>query len=309
MSWRVVRLQSEPASNSEQARYLGPKCQFLWEEHYGRRRYLDAKRDPWKWQTTSQQEPEKAQLNRFQREWLKVYTDRINPGRFHVWIIVDPALSKGARADRTSIMALAGLRQQRLAIVDWVLDRLNPDERIRALIKMADKWESDAILYEEVGMVADTFYIERFIDAYGINCPIIPVGRGGARHMVSKDTRIAGLVPDFREGRIVLPGVTTPQGPLPRFMYKQVDGQVVDLMAYAIESEYVRWAGEKSLAHDEFLDTLSRIHDPEFQLQYAEDHVPDTDEEAEREETARRRELGEGQWDREPGSGSWFSRL
>lgn len=310
--WKVVTLMSEPPEGSEQAKYLAPNCRYLWEEFFGPSRYEDAKKNQWKWETSCQQRPEDALPERFERRWLRVYTDKINPGRFHVWVLCDPALATHHKADRTSIMALAGLRNQRLAIVDWVLDRLDPAERTMRLIKMADRWEADAILYEETGMQADTFYLDRDVEAYGLNCPIIPVGRKGYRHQMSKDVRIAGLLATFREGRIVLPGVPTPDGPLPRFWYEQKDGKVVDLMAYLIESEYVLWAGKGSLDHDEGLDTLSRIHDPEFQMIYAEDDVADTEADEERSEEQMRRDGGAGQFENMVPTGSvggWFSRF
>lgn len=273
--WKVVILMAEPDPKSEQATYFAPGNRFLWEEFHGAKVYIDAKKDQWKWETTCQQRPENALPQRFERQWIQVYTDQINPGRFHVWIICDPALSQHKHADRTCIMALAGGPENKLFLVDLVLDRLNPDERTKALIKMADHWEADAILYEETGMSSDSFYLDRDIEKYGINCPVIPVGRRGARHMRSKDSRIADLIQDFREKRIVLPGVEDitddgGAGVRPRFIYKQKDGVRVDLMAYAIEQEYIPWSGKGSLPHDEFLDALSRIKDPEFQMTYDE---------------------------------------
>lgn len=292
--WKVLTLQSEPDPHSEQAKYLEPGTHYLWENYRGRRHYEEAKLDQWKWETTQQQRPERAAPERFDRRWLRVYTDRINKGRFDVWIIVDPALSTSRIADRTSIMALAAGPEERLFIVDWVLDRFLPDERCAAMIKMADRWEASAIVYEETGMQSDTFYLQRAIDAYGIDCPIIPVGRRGERHMWSKERRIAGLIPTFRDGKLVLPGRMTPfdrlpydrqdqyldmhegdppeEVPVAYFPYKQKDGKIIDLMQYFIEQEYVPWAGKNSIEHDEGLDTLSRIHDPEFQPQYPTDN-------------------------------------
>lgn len=299
--WKVVKLMSEPDPGSEQAQYLAPGCRFLWEEHYGRQRYLDAKENQWKWETTCQQRPEQAEPQRFERKWLKYYQDRINPGRFHIWLICDPALSKHKNADRTSIMALAGGPENHLFLVDWVLDRLNPDERTRAMIRMADHWEADAILFEETGMQSDSFYLERDVDRYGLNCPIIPVGRRGARHMDSKETRIRLLTNAFREGRIVLPN---------ELWYKQLDGQRVDLMRYFIEQEYIPWSGKNSIAHDEGLDTLSRIYDQEFQMSYDESARP-IDDDGEQSAADRAREEGIGMFEnsgvRNAGT-TWFSR-
>ena len=309
--WKVVTLMAEPDAESEQAQYLAEGKQFLWEEYHGTKHYTDAKKDQWKWETTCQQRPELAVPQRFERRWLQVYTDRINPGRFHVWVLCDPALSQNRNADRTCIMALAGGSDNKLFLVDLVLDRLNPDERTRALIRMADYWEADAILYEETGMSSDSFYLDRDIEKFGINCPVIPVGRRGPRHMRPKDARIADLIQDFRESRIVFPGVEdiTEEGEMgvrPRFMYKQRDGMRVDLMNYVVEQEYIPWAGKGSLPHDEFLDCLSRIKDPEFQMTY--DEGAPKKEDSEDADYAREHGIGMFEGRVSTRGGSWFSR-
>jgi len=303
--WKIVCLQAEPAPDSIQAKYLEPGTKYLWEKYFGVRKYEDAKSDQWAWETTYQQRPERALPQRFEVEWLRYYTDRINPGRFHTGMIVDPALAKGKLADRSSIMVLAGGGQINVAkeheapryinqilLADWVLDRLDPAERTRAVIKLADKWEVDWILWEEVGMSSDSFYLDQEIEAFGLNCPVIPIGRRGPRHNWSKHQRIMQLIPDFKEGRIVLPN---------ELIYKQRDGQKVDLIRYFVESEYRPYAGPGSLAHDEGLDTLSRIHEEAFQLQYEEGVPQSEDEEGEREG---------GQFEGMAGGrGSWFARF
>ena len=310
--WKVITIQAEPPAHSEQAQYLSPGCQFLWEEYRGRQHYLDAKADQWKWETTQQQSPEKAEPQRFERQWLKFYTDRINPGRFQVWVLCDAALAESKKADRTSIMALAGGPGKQLFLVDWILDRLNPRERTNALLKMADRWEASAILYEETGMQADTFYLDEDAELFGLSCPIIPVGRRGKRHMFSKEQRIRQLTNAFREGQIVLPAVEEDEDAngkprlRPYFIYKQKDGIRVNLMDYFIEQEYVPWSGKNSIAHDEGLDCLSRIYDPEFQMTY--DETPQTEE---GDEVAEARANGIGVFAgrvNEAGGGSWFSR-
>lgn len=320
--WKVVTVQSEPEPGSPQAKYLAPGMTYLWQEHYGKQRYEDKKRNLWAWQTTEQQMPEMAVPQRFELEWLRYYKDKVNPGRFHTCMVVDPALSKSKHADRSSIMVLAGgpmttMRSRvnedgqdvirddspeigQVLLVDWVLDRLNPDERTSAILRLADKWDCDFILYEEVGLSSDTFYLDREMEIYGLNCPLIPVGRAGRKGLnggrMSKDQRIIMLINDFREGRIVLPD---------RLLYKQRDGIVVDLVDYLVKQEYLPWAGENSIAHDEGLDCLSRIHDPEFgSLEFEEAPPPE-----EKEADEKRRERGQFADRVTGGSAGWFSRF
>lgn len=312
--WTMVELQSEPAPDSPQAKFLEPGTIYLWEKHFGKERYEDKKRDQWAWQTTEQQRPEDALPNRFEQKWIKYYAEKIKPGRFHTCMIVDPALSTHKKADRTSIMVLAGgptmqLRGDvnigQILLVDWALDRLNPDQRTAKICALADHWEVDFILYEEVGLSSDTFYLERDSGLYGLNTPIIPVGRRAVRGMSAmsggrptKEMRIMSLMQDFREGRIILPD---------KLLYKQQDGEIVDLIDYFVQQEYLPWSGDKSIPHDEGLDTLSRIHDAEFTLEFEEAPPKETDETDEA-QMARERGQFAGKV-RESARGSWFGRF
>ena len=292
--WKVVTLLAEPPPNHPQAKYLAPGKKYLWEEHYGTERYESKKQDQWAWETTYQQRPEMALPQRFEKEWIQYYTDRINPGQFHCGMVVDPALAKHKLADRSSIMVFAGGPNEKIFLVDWILDRLDPNERTRAVIKLADRWEVDWILWEEVGMSSDSFYLNEEIDRYGLNCPVIPIGRKGPKHNWSKHQRIMQLIPAFKEGRIILPN---------ELWFKQRDGIRVDLIDYFINREYLPYAGANSIPHDEGLDTMSRIFDEEFQLQFDEG-TPQSEEDEDK------REDGAGQFEHLAGGrGSWFSRL
>ncbi len=290
--WKVITLPAEPRQDDATFKYLAPGTQFLWENYFGKQKYIDKQTDQWAWETTYQQRPERALPVRFELDWIKYYEDRINPGQFHTGMVVDPALAKHKLADRTCVMVFGGGPNEKIFLVDCILDRLDPAERTRAVIKLADKWEVEWILWEEVGMSSDTFYLDREVEAYGLNCPVIPVGRKGPRHNWSKHQRIMQLIPDFKEGRIVLPD---------KLIYKQRDGISVDLMDYFLKQEYLPYAGANSIPHDEMLDTLSRIHEENFQLQYDEG-VPQSDTEEEKREGGKFEGMAGGR-------GSWFARL
>lgn len=314
--WRVLTVDAEPDPTDPNRRYLEPDTTYLWESYLHRERYEEKKLDSYIWMITWRQKPERAEPRRFLRKWLQTYLieKRPKPGRLHAVLICDPALAKHKRADRTSIMVLGGYRENKLFLLDWVLDRLDPEQRSRAICKMIEYWDVDSVLYEEVGLSSDSFYLNRDMERMGLGGVVVyPVGRSGVRHLISKENRIWETVADFRLGRIVLPAVladvkledgTVIQKPRPRFMYKQVDGREVDLMAYFVEEEYVKYNGDKSVAHDEGLDTISRIHDPEFQMTYLDEDEGGRDDEDER-------DSGRGQFAGAEGggAGSWFSRL
>src|SRR6185437_12329346 len=91
-------------------------------------------------------------------------------------------------------------------------------------------------------------------------------GQAGGR--LSKSDRIMQLQSDFRDARLWFPK---------KMVRKLADGSNFEIMKYVIEREILPWAGEGSVAHDEFLDTLSRIHDPEVYITHAEREADEID--------------------------------
>jgi len=67
-------------------------------------------------------------------------------------------------------------------------------------------------IYEEFGLVNDTWHLTKRAKKEGIQIHPVAVGRKGPRHMLSKEARIDQMVPDFREGRIWLPDIYGEEG-------------------------------------------------------------------------------------------------
>lgn len=291
--WKVLYLKAE-----EDGKYL-------WESFYGREKYEEAKEDDYIWNAKWQQMPAAFISQPFQQDWLRWYlpeaakptfsergeligipTDFGKLVRHNAYIFVDPALGKGQRHDRTCILVIVAGPEKRIFWVDGVLDRLDPTERIDHLVRLARLWHPKLIGYEEYGLVADTHFVEKRFREEGLNTPILSLGRKGIRGMggggrLKKHDRIMQLQTDFREARIWLP----------RKMERVLlDGTRFDLVKYAVEKEILPYAGDGSIAHDEWLDTLSRIHDQEISLEYATNDEDD-----------------EYNYDSAPSGGSWES--
>jgi hypothetical protein len=270
-------------------------CPYLWEEHFGRDFYDEFKRDRHLWLAKWQQSPKPLTNQRFEQEWLRFWLPegskseyRENPVgpptliaspvdyrkliKFNSYILVDPALGKEESHDRSAILVICAGPEGRLFWVDGVLDRLNPGERIDHLIRLCRAWRPRQIVYEEYAAQNDTYFLERALEAQGLtNLPgqdggvmITSVGRkakytpGGRLH---KHDRIMQLVPDFRDGRIWIPK---------RMVRTLLDGSKMDLVSHFINREYLPYAGENSIAHDDMLDCLSRIRDPEVYFHHVE---------------------------------------
>lgn len=286
-------------------------CPYLWESYYGRLKYDTAKLDSYLWDAQWQQVPRPALNQGFQEEWLRFYlpmgaqpqyregdgaslptlvaapVDYQKLFKFNTYMLVDPAMGKEAAHDRTCILVMAAGPEGRLFLVDAVLDRLDPGERIDHLLRLARLWKPKQIVYEEYALTADSYFLNIALKEQGITDLVVTsVGRkassfSGGR--LKKHDRIMQLVPDFRDGRIWLPK---------KMVRELLDGTKFDIINYFINREYLPYAGEGSIAHDDMLDCMSRIRDPEVFFEHRERQDDDY--------------LSDEHWDGD--SGSWESR-
>lgn len=257
--WTVLKVPAE-----EDGRYL-------WEEHYGREYYEQAKKDARSWASIYMQDP----MSGFGGPWfadipLQYYDEEVKPGKFPAYMVCDPAIGTEAVHDRTSIMVLCTTPAKKILLADWTLDRLDPEQRTAALIKMVKRWHPRKLLYEEYGLLSDSFHLKKAFKDAGISLYPIPVGRKGPRHLLAKQDRIRELIIDHKDGTIIYPH---------HLVKKLANGETMDLMEYYRNEEYDIYCGDGSVVHDEGLDTLARIHDAEMALRYPEaESVADDDD-------------------------------
>ncbi|KKU98317.1 MAG: hypothetical protein UY28_C0004G0055 [Candidatus Amesbacteria bacterium GW2011_GWB1_48_13] len=253
--WFVITLPAEDPQNPGK---------YLWEEYHGRKHYEDFKKKEGKvWWAKFQQDPSASQAYKFKEEWLKFYDIPIPPGRYNTYMIVDPAGAKGKKSDYTSIHVWAAGQDKKLFLVDWIHDRLNPKERVEAIMRLTRQWKQQQTIYEEYGLLSDTYYLTEKMQEEGFDIRVypVPVGRSGPRHNLSKDLRIDAIVPFFSEGRIYLPRTC---------MRKIYDGRTVDLTKRFIDEECKLFKGVGSIAHEDDLDCMSRLLEPELVITYME---------------------------------------
>jgi len=288
--WKVLVLKAEEDNAEGQ-----PSGHYLWESFFGRDRYEEAKQDSYIWNAKWQQTPAPQLTQGFDEDWLRFYIPddrkpeyRTNPDgtpgpmiamptsyekllKFNNYVLVDPAMGKDAAHDRSCILVLAAGPEKRLFLVDAVLDRLDPVERIEHLVRLARLWKPKVICYEEYALQADTVFLKLKLEAEGItDLNVISVGRKAIKGLsggrLKKHDRIIQLQADFRESRIWLPR---------RMLRKQLDGAEIDLVHHFITREYLPYAGEGSIAHEDMLDCMSRIHDSDLMIEYREREVRD----------------------------------
>jgi len=265
--WTVMQLQAEAGEDDPLGRAPG---EYLWPERLGNEWYEDQKKQPRIWNSMCQQDPKKNTGKYFKKDWLCFYPKPVRPGRFPAYMLTDPARATGKHNDRTCCIVFVTTPERRILIVDAVLSKLDPGQRGQECIRLLRKWRPKRWLYEEYGLLSDTWYLEQEAKKAGIHIRPIPVGRKGPRHIMSKEARIESLIPDFREGRIWLPDIWGDQGerrpPVPFATMMDDSGHEPrerNIIEYFLNSEYVEYAGENSVPNDDMLDTLDRIHESE----------------------------------------------
>lgn len=200
----------------------------------------------------------------FKEEWLQEY--RTEPwhersGK-NVIILVDPASRKPDKQnpdpDYTTAWVVALGADHNYYVLDAVRDRLNLEQRINKLFELHALWTPYEVRYEEYGFAVDVEAIKLAQEMRGYRFNIVPVPKKGAGVVrVAKEDRIERLQPLFQAKRIFFPG---------ELKYRTAEGQVVDLKRTFVEEEYKRYAGRLSTRHDDMLDALARLEEPECPL-------------------------------------------
>ncbi len=197
------------------------------------------------------QDPKADEVQGFKRGWLQFWTPK-NWGGWNLYILVDPAREKKKENDYTSMWVVGLAPDGNTYVIDGVRDRLNLTERADALIGLHRKYHTQEarvvrVGYEQYGMMADIEHIRYRQEQENYRFEI--VGLGGP---MPKLDRIRRLIPDFEQGKLFLPV---------RCLYIDREKRQHDLTQEFIDEEYLAFPVG---VHDDMLDCLSRIKDPEM---------------------------------------------
>ena len=202
-------------------------------------------------------DPKAEDAQGFRREWLKHYASTKNGAGMNKYILVDPASSKKANADYTVFWVVGLSTDENYYVLDIIRDRLSLTQRADRLMQLQHKWKPIEVRYERYGLQADIEHIQDRMERENHRFKIVEVGG-----QISKIDRIKRLVPLFEQSRIWLPqtcNVTTYQG------------NVEDMVSAFIEEEYVAFPVG---AHDDMLDAIARIAEPEMSLKWPDQDAP-----------------------------------
>jgi len=196
----------------------------------------------------------------FKREWLRYAKGEPNRHGLNVYIIVDPANAKRKRSDFTVMWVIGLGRDRNYVVLDVLRDKLSLRERAERLFELVDRWKPLLVGYEEYGLQADIQHIEHLQEERNYRFKIQALGGS-----TGKEDRIRRMLPVFEQGRIILPPTRF------RTLY---DKTTVNLIDAFVEEEYVAFPVAQ---HDDMLDCLARIEDPEFPTKWPQSEAQQRD--------------------------------
>ncbi|BFR47907.1 phage terminase large subunit [Nitratidesulfovibrio sp. HK-II] len=175
------------------------------------------------------------------------------------YLLVDPAGERKKSSDYTVMLVVALAPDGNRYLLDGVRDRLNLTGRAAALFRLHRAWRPLATGYEKYGMQADIEHVRAEQERRNYRFDITPLGGP----MPKKD-RIRRLVPEFEQGRMLLPH---------HLPFMDAEGKRRDLAREFVDEEYLAFPVSR---HDDMLDCLARILDPDLGAEFpALDDGPD----------------------------------
>jgi predicted phage terminase large subunit-like protein len=219
----------------------------LWtREYFDERRKLSS---PYIFSCQILQNPKADDAIGFKEPWLRFWVPK-NIGSLNKYIIVDPANTKNKRSDYTAIIVIGIGEDDNFYILDMVRDRLDLAEKASAIMELVRQYKPIRMVgYEQYGMQADIEAIKSLMDREMFRFNIKPLGG-----KLKKEDRIQRLIPLFEQSRIYIPD---------KLIRVNREGMQQDLTQVFIRDEYLAFP---FAAHDDMLDALSRIVDPEMNM-------------------------------------------
>ena len=208
--------------------------------------------------------PKADALQGFKREWLRNYR-KLNESKLNWYLCFDGASSKKKGSDYTAGWAVGLGTDGNYYCVPIVRDRLNLKERADRVFEAHRKYKPKQVRYEKYGLMSDIEHFQSRMEGENYRFTITEVAG-----QTSKQDRIKRLLPLFEAGRIWLPEscyVTD---------WQRVP---VDLVKAFVEEEYMAFPVG---LHDDMLDALARICEPDLKLIWPKEEAPRKPEPARR---------------------------
>jgi predicted phage terminase large subunit-like protein len=181
----------------------------------------------------------------FRPDWL-IRADS-DGGGMNKYIVVDPASAKKKSSDYTSMFVIGLSSDQNYYVLDMIRDRLSLTERADAVFSLHKRWKPLRVGYEKYGMQADIEHLRDRQRRENYRFEIVELGGS-----MPKIDRIRRLVPLFEQGRMFFPETC---------FKTNYEGKMQELVQIFLHEEFAPFPVGM---HDDMLDSLARILDPEM---------------------------------------------
>lgn len=175
------------------------------------------------------------------------YWDNENYENLNIYVILDPANEKKKTNDYTAAWVVGLGPDKNYYIINMVRDRLGLTERTDLLFRWHRRYNPRFVVYEKYGMQSDIEHIKFVQEMKNYRFKIYPIGGG-----MNKNDRIRRLVGPMESHRMYFPK---------ELWRTDYQGKREDLIKVFIEEELHFFP---SSTHDDMLDGLARLEDPEF---------------------------------------------
>lgn len=227
----------------------------LWPEWFSLEELHKKKRvmTPSHWEALYQQRPRPETGGVFKKNWIQFYAGSLGRAEgMNKYLLIDPANERrkaDADNDYTSMWVVGLNHDENIYVLDMVRDRLSLTQRTSEVFRLHRKWRPVETRYEQYGLQSDIAHIRDEMNRQKYRFKITEVSG-----KTPKPDRIKRLVPYFEKERVWFPG---------SFWYTDVTGVLVDLVEAFINQEYLAFPVGR---HDDMLDALARIEQPEKEL-------------------------------------------
>ena len=205
------------------------------------------KQGPYTFGTQMLLNPKGDDSQTFKKEWLQYVLAEPTRDGLNTYILCDPANEKRKSSDYTTFMVIGLGPDHNYLLCDVIRDRLNLTERTQTLFDLHQMWKPDAVGYEKYGMQADVAHIKTEQERRNYRFHITELGG-----QTPKLDRIRRLIPVFEQKRMYMRRTR---------MHTDYEGMTRNMIDVFVEEEYKAFP---VMAHDDMLDCLARIEDPEF---------------------------------------------
>lgn len=274
----VGRIHAEMARNPDYPRWEslvypahkdGPGgWETLFPEHYRASWYAQQRvtLGPYRAAALLDCDPKGAGNVLFHAEWLHFRDEDLSEeevSRLKIQVFVDGAKSKSASSDFTCAWAIGRAEDGRYLVLDCVHARLNLAEKIDAVVSLVRKWGGprrvSCVWWEQVGPMSDVEALRLAMRERMYRFTVREL-----HHTTNKDFRIKRLVVPFSNGDFEFPRHVHRQRQEGGFNGIPLAVKSYDAVQEFVDDEYLRYTGvQSSIPHDDMLDCLSDVMDPE----------------------------------------------